>query len=207
MGCRRSESWKRLTFSRNVAVFILDGCSRVGQLLFILCVPIGCFLLNPPVIGWFRNLLEPSGACRCLGFHPLIVSSCYVCTFPVVIISWSYFDLYLILANCLVTSADVGWRFHRGDLRLVSQDNSFQSSQLTNIQFWLVVIFYLWSGCVGFQVILASLFSVYRWGVTGKLACNTAKNRGLTRVQFFQKEERVAHTAVISIILSLTDYL
>jgi len=70
------------------------------------------------------------------------------------------FDLYLILANCLVTSADVWWRFHWVDLRLVSQDNSFQSSQLTNNKFWLVVIFYLCSGCLGFEVISASLFSV-----------------------------------------------
>jgi len=28
-------------------------------------------------------------------------------------------DLYLILANCLVTSADVGLRFHQGGLRSV----------------------------------------------------------------------------------------
>ena len=82
------------------------------------------------------------------------------------------FDLYLILANCLVTSADVGWRFHRGDLRLGSQDNSFQSSQLTNNQFWLVAIFYLCPACFGCEVISASLFSVQKWVVTGTLACN-----------------------------------
>jgi len=34
-----------------MAVFILDGRFRVGQLLLILRVPIGCFLLNPLVIG------------------------------------------------------------------------------------------------------------------------------------------------------------
>ena len=82
------------------------------------------------------------------------------------------FDLSLILANCLVTSADVWWRFHWGDLRLVSQDSSFQSSQLTNNQFWLVMIFYLWSGCLRLEVFSASLFSVQRWVVSGKLACN-----------------------------------
>jgi len=82
------------------------------------------------------------------------------------------FDLYLILANCLVTSADVWWRFHWGDLRLVSQDNIFQSSQLTNNQLWLVMIFYLWSGCLRLEVFPASLFSVQRWVVSGKLACN-----------------------------------
>ena len=82
------------------------------------------------------------------------------------------FDLYLSLANCLVTSADVWWRFYWGDLRLVSQDSSFQSSQLTNNQFWLVMIFYLWSGCLRLEVFSASLFSVQRWVVSGKLACN-----------------------------------
>ena len=83
------------------------------------------------------------------------------------------FDLYLILANCLVTSADVWWRFHWGDLRSVSQDSSLQSSQPTNNQFWLVMIFYLWSGCLRLEVFSASLFSVQRWVVSGKLACNT----------------------------------
>jgi len=82
------------------------------------------------------------------------------------------FDLYLILANCLVTSADVWRRFHWGDLRLVSQDSSLQSSQLTNNQFWLIMIFYLWSGFLGLEVFSASLFSVQRWVVSGRLACN-----------------------------------
>jgi len=155
-----------------VAVFILDGCSRVGQLL-ILRIPIGCFLLNPLVIGWFQKLLKFSGACRCLGFHP------FDCQFVLRLHISSrnhflvVFDLYLILANWLVTSADVWWRFHWGDLRLVSQDSSFQSSQLTNNQFWLVMIFYLWSGCLRLEVFSASLFSVRRWVVSGKLACNS----------------------------------
>jgi len=37
---------KRLTFSPNMAVFILDGCPRVGQHLFISGVLIGYYLLN-----------------------------------------------------------------------------------------------------------------------------------------------------------------
>ena len=58
------------------------------------------------------------------------------------------FDLCLILANCLVTSADFWWRFHWCDLRSVSQDSSFRPSQPTNNQFWLVAAFYLCSGCL-----------------------------------------------------------
>jgi len=73
---------KKTDFCPNVAVFMLDGCSRVGHLLLILRVPIGCFLLNPQVIGWFQKLLELSGVGWCLGFHPLVISSYYVCTLP-----------------------------------------------------------------------------------------------------------------------------
>jgi len=36
----------------------------------------------------------------------------------------------------------------------------------------LVVIFYLCSGCLGFEVFSAGLFSVQRWVVSGKLARN-----------------------------------
>ena len=42
----------------------------------------------------------------------------------------------LILDNCLVTSADVWWRFHWGDLRLMSQDSSFQSRLIISFD-WL----------------------------------------------------------------------
>jgi len=85
------------------------------------------------------------------------------------------FDLYLILANCLVTSADFWWRFHWGDLRSVSQDCSLRPSQPTNNQFWLVAAFYLCSGCLRLEGLSACLFSVQRWVVSGKLPCNNCK--------------------------------
>jgi len=62
-----------------VAVFILGGCSRVGQHLFTSGVVIGRCLLNPLVIGCFQKLPEPSGA--------------WVFTFSFVIVSLVVFDV------------------------------------------------------------------------------------------------------------------
>jgi len=154
-----------------VAVFILDGCSGVGQLLFILCVFIGCFLLTPLVIGWFQSFWN----LQVLGFSPSrhqFVLLLYISGRKYFLV---VFDLYLILANCLVTSADFWWRFHWCDLRSVSQDSSFRPSQPTNNQFWLVAAFYLCSGCLRLEGLSACLFSVQRWVVSGKLACNNCK--------------------------------
>jgi len=71
LDCRRSESWKRLTFSSDGAVYIpvvrLVTCQRP----FTPGVLIGYCLLDHLVIGWFQILPEPWGACRCLDF-PLL---------------------------------------------------------------------------------------------------------------------------------------
>jgi len=87
-GPRQSES-KRLIFCPNVAVFIPEACFRFCHHLFISGVLIGCFLLNPPVIGPFDKLLVLSVLCLFQGFSLVNFSSCSFCAFPVMCISWS----------------------------------------------------------------------------------------------------------------------
>ena len=60
---------KRLIFGPNVAVFIPEACFRFCQHLSISGVLIGCFLLNPPVIGQFDELLVLSVLCLRQGLH------------------------------------------------------------------------------------------------------------------------------------------